>query len=378
MVEFKTKSLGDLTSIMTKGIVPKYIEEASNSTIVVLNQKCNRDFSVSLEQSRLNDCSKRVVPSARMLRKYDVLINSTGTGTAGRVAQLFDVPEPMTIDSHMILIRPTDEIDPLYYGYAVKLHQAEIEFLAEGSTGQTEINRKRLESEILISFPENIAIQKQIGRFLYQIDQKIWINTVINDNLMQQATIIFHEYFDEYDVINSTNIELGNIANFKYGTMPKKDKLGKGTHIVFSGYQIVGTYPECMFEDPQLIIVARGVGGCGDVKYAPPDCYLTNLSIAIITENTFYDDYIFHYLRLHDTKIMNTGSAQPQITVSTLEKFRIPLPPKEKLIAFSELITPFKDMFRCNTRETERLSLLRDALLPKLMSGELDVSSIDI
>ena len=118
-----------------------------------------------------------------MLHKYDVLINSTGTGTAGRVAQLFNIPEPMTIDGHMILIRPTDEIDPIYYGYAVKAHQAEIEMLAEGSTGQTEINRKRLSSEIMISFPVNIESQKQIGELLYQIDQKIWTNTAINDNL---------------------------------------------------------------------------------------------------------------------------------------------------------------------------------------------------
>ncbi|MDD3140415.1 MAG: restriction endonuclease subunit S, partial [Lachnospiraceae bacterium] len=183
MAKFITKSLGELTSFMVKGIVPKYVEKISDSTVVVLNQKCNRDFSVSLQQSRLNDCIKKAVPPERMLCKYDVLINSTGTGTAGRVAQLFDIPEPMTLDGHMILIRPIDEIDPIYYGYAVKLHQTEIEHLAEGSTGQTEINRKRLESEIMISFPEDIKIQRQIGELLYQIDQKIWNNAEINDNL---------------------------------------------------------------------------------------------------------------------------------------------------------------------------------------------------
>jgi type I restriction enzyme S subunit len=83
----------------------------------------------------------------------------------------------------MILIRPTVEIDPIYYGYAVKAHQAEIELLAEGSTGQTEINRRRLESEVMISFPRNISSQKKIGKFLYQIDQKIKNNTAINNNL---------------------------------------------------------------------------------------------------------------------------------------------------------------------------------------------------
>ena len=117
------------------------------------------------------------------MRKYDVLINSTGTGTAGRVAQLFNVDRPMTIDGHMILLRSTDEIDPIYYGYAVKKHQAEIELLAEGSTGQTEINRNRLSSEIMISFPQELSMQRQIGKLLYQIDQKINNNICINNNL---------------------------------------------------------------------------------------------------------------------------------------------------------------------------------------------------
>lgn len=182
MVKFITKTLGEVTSIMTKGITPKYVDVASDNTIIVLNQKCNRDFSISLRQARLNDCSKKAIPQDRILKKFDVLINSTGTGTAGRVAQLFDITEPMTIDGHMILIRPTDEIDPIYYGYAVKAHHAEIEQLAEGSTGQTEINRKRLSSEIIISFPAELDKQRQISRFLYHIDQKIWNNKAINDN----------------------------------------------------------------------------------------------------------------------------------------------------------------------------------------------------
>lgn len=183
MVGWVTKSLGEITSIMKKGVTPKYAGLASENTMVVLNQKCNRNFEILLEQVRLNDCSKKSIPDEKILRKYDVLINSTGTGTAGRVAQLFNINRPMTIDGHMILLRPTDEIDPIYYGYAIKNHQAEIELLAEGTTGQTEINRKRLKSEIMISFPQELLLQRQIGKFLYQIDQKINNNICINNNL---------------------------------------------------------------------------------------------------------------------------------------------------------------------------------------------------
>lgn len=224
----------------------------------------------------------------------------------------------------------------------------------------------------------NDTIRDKIVTILWNLDEKIKLNLEINNNLEQQVTTAFYNMFGKYEQNSNTHKPLSTIAKFKYGTMPKKDKLGTGHYHAFSGYQIVGTYPEVMFDNPQLIIVARGVGGCGDVKYTPANCYLTNLSIAIITEKTMHDDYLYHYLRLHDTKIMNTGSAQPQITVATLKKFKIPIPPEEEMLRFSDFVQPFKQQYRNNQDENKLLSKLRDALLPKLMSGELDVSDIDL
>lgn len=183
MGEWKTKTLGELTALMTKGIAPSYVEAESDSTIRVLNQKCNRDFNISYTESRLNDCNKKKVSAERYLKPGDVLINSTGTGTAGRVAQIWDIPCKTTIDGHMILMRPTDEIDVLYYGYAVKMHQSEIESFAEGSTGQTEINKRRLCDEVEVSFPVDIREQHRIAEMLLNIDDRITVNKQINDNL---------------------------------------------------------------------------------------------------------------------------------------------------------------------------------------------------
>ena len=241
-----------------------------------------------------------------------------------------------------------------------------------GSVNRNDING------LEVDIPEDAQVQKKIARYLEMIDDKIELNNAINNNLEQQVTTVFYNMFGKYEQNSNTHKPLSTIAKFKYGTMPKKDKLGTGHYHTFSGYQIVGTYPEVMFENPQLIIVARGVGGCGDVKYTPANCYLTNLSIAIITEKTMHDDYLYHYLRLHDTKIMNTGSAQPQITVATLEKFEIPIPPEEEMIRFSDFVQPFKQQYRNNQDENKLLSKLRDTLLPKLMSGELDISDIDL
>ena len=181
--EWITKPLGELTSYMSKGIPPKYSNAENNTTIRVLNQKCNRDFKITYEYSRLHDLSKKSVPKEKLLRAGDVLINSTGAGTAGRVAQLFEVPCLTTIDGHMILFRPTSEIEAYYYGYAIKSFQKQIELLAEGSTGQTEINRKRLCDEIEITFPIDLNLQRQISSIFFAIDEKISTNTKINENL---------------------------------------------------------------------------------------------------------------------------------------------------------------------------------------------------
>ena len=76
-------------------------------------------------------------------------------------------------------------------------------------------------------------------------------------------------------------IRFGDFASFKYGKMPNKKKVTEcGSYPVYSGYRYVGFYDEYNTEANQLIIVARGVGGTGDVKLTKERCYLTNLSIA--------------------------------------------------------------------------------------------------
>ena len=180
MGEWLEKTLGELTSYIAKGIPPKYVEEAGRNTVRVLNQKCNKNYRISYSESRLHDNSVKKTPFDKMLKDFDVLINSTGTGTAGRVAQIWHVPKPTTLDGHMILMRPTQEIDPLYYGYAIKAFQAQIEGFAEGSTGQTEINKRRLQDEIIIRFPISMEEQKTISGTLKSIDEKILINEKTN------------------------------------------------------------------------------------------------------------------------------------------------------------------------------------------------------
>lgn len=183
LCNWKKEPLGRLIRYMTKGIPPVYVDEMTNGTIRVLNQKCNRENSINYADSRLHDISKKPVPDKKMLCDNDILINSTGTGTAGRVAQIFSVPCPTTFDGHMILVRPNNRIDVRYLGYAMKMQQSAIEQLAEGSTGQTELNRQRLCTEIMVCFPDDLGEQKEISDLFYDIDMKITANAKINHHL---------------------------------------------------------------------------------------------------------------------------------------------------------------------------------------------------
>ena len=285
------------------------------------------------------------------------------------IAQL--VKGQFWVNNHAHIIQTNERCDLRFLNYLI--NSMDLSGYITGSA-QPKLSQANLNA-LELNIPER-GIQDKIVSIIGSLDDKIAINERINENLLQQATILFHMLFDKYDTISSCIVSLSELARFKYGTMPKKDKIGTGYYLAFSGYQVIGTYPEKMFDDPQLVIVARGVGGCGDIKYTPENCFLTNLSIAILASNSAVDDYLFHYLRLHDTKIMNTGSAQPQITISTLEKYLLPFPSEDDLVKFSNMIQPMKEMYRKLSNESRLLSSLRDALLPKLMSGELDVSNL--
>ncbi len=193
---------GDLFSYIAKGIPPVYAESNSDNAICVLNQKCNRNFEISFEDSRLHDISKRDVPREKILKENDIIINSTGKGTAGRVAQIFDIDFPITVDGHMIIIRANEKIDPWYLGYALKMQQPLIEQLAEGSTGQTELNRQRLSSEILVDYPKDLHEQRIIAELFFAIDSRLYVNRMISDHLEEIARAIFKHWFIDFEFPN--------------------------------------------------------------------------------------------------------------------------------------------------------------------------------
>jgi type I restriction enzyme S subunit len=137
---WRVGTIGEHTSYLNRGISPKYIEDGG---IVVINQKCIRDFSLDLSKARRHDPAQRKI-DGRELLKGDILVNSTGVGTLGRVAQVLSLECPAIVDSHVTVMRAGPALTWNYLGLSIMRRQPEIESMGEGSTGQTELSRGKL------------------------------------------------------------------------------------------------------------------------------------------------------------------------------------------------------------------------------------------
>ena len=141
-------TLDDLTSLVSRGIAPKYDDESAQ---IVLNQKCIRDHYIDISLGRRH---KPKAIKEKWLQYGDLLINSTGEGTLGRAAQVWFIPKNMTVDSHVTVVRPMNQLLLFYIGLWGISHEREIEALHTGSTGQTELPRERVKA-MELRLPDN-------------------------------------------------------------------------------------------------------------------------------------------------------------------------------------------------------------------------------
>ncbi|NLX51088.1 MAG: restriction endonuclease subunit S [Deltaproteobacteria bacterium] len=142
---WEVTTINAVTSYINRGVTPKYDD---SSTSLVINQKCIRDHKLNLIYARPHRSS---VVNAKYVQFGDVLINSTGVGTLGRVTQVYEVLRETTVDTHVSIVRPAcaDDID--YFGLTMIDMESHFESLGAGATGQTELRRDRIgETEIIL------------------------------------------------------------------------------------------------------------------------------------------------------------------------------------------------------------------------------------
>lgn len=146
-------TIGEISEMVCRGITPKYNDESDE---LILGQTCIRNNLVLLENGRLHAPRKI---TEKWLKKYDLLINSTGVGSLGRTAQVWFDPSKLVVDSHVTIVRAADPRHALYMGFWAFEHERYIESLHTGSTGQTELPRDHVKA-IRLVLPSDAELEK--------------------------------------------------------------------------------------------------------------------------------------------------------------------------------------------------------------------------
>ena len=411
------KSLKEVTKYLSRGITPSYTE---NEGVIVLNQRCIRDNKIDWSNIRLTDPQKKKISSDKYLKQYDVLVNSTGVGTLGRSAQVKKLFSDTTVDSHVTILRPNDLVDPMFFGYAVNMVEKNIESLAEGSTGQTELSRVRLGEEIFINLPPK-DIQKKIAKILSYLDEKIELNEKINKNLEQLSQNLFRKWFIDFQLESDFNISeplkesslgkipesweiktIGDLSIVKgrigWRGYTTNDLVDDGPWVV-GGKEITSGFidfstakhltrekyeesPEIMLKDKDLIIAKTGTIGPIAMFYENYGEATLNPNVGLIRANNIAPSLLLTFFKTPRAQYylneFTTSSVQPAINQTTIKQLEIALPSDKRLL--DNLGERFEEInllqYKLN-EETKNLQKLRDTLLPKLMSGEIDVSKIN-
>ena len=400
---FNEVQLKDICSIIKRGISPKYADFG----VPVINQRCIRENRINWNIARFHNLEKKNIPTDRYLKRFDVCVNSTGVGTLGRLAQLKENVSKSTVDSHVTIIRcNSNDVDKLYFGWAVKYLEPTITDMGEGSTGQTELSRHRV-GDLKIPLPP-LAEQKRIAHLLGSLDDKIELNRKMNETLEEMAQAIFKSWFIDFDGVPTEDLvdsELGlipkgwEVKTLKDAiTINPKLSIKKGTEATYIEMKALPTnamsvssmatreYKGGMRFQNNDTLLARITPCLENGKTAFVQC-LKDSEIAfgstefIVLRTKEHIPKVWSYclarndvFRAHAITNMTGSSGRQRVPYDAVADFKIALPTNNELFKkFGDCIHPLFAKVSFNAQQSQTLSELRDTLLPKLISGEIRI-----
>ena len=291
-----------------------------------------------------------------------------------------------------VLIRPNKKcVDPdflVYYLLSPEL-QHKLMSSANGAT-VSHLNMSYIRS-LEVQVPD-IEVQKRIGAILARIDDKIELNNAINENLESQAQAIFKSWFVDFEPFGGVMPE-----DWKIGMIKDIIELHDSKRIPLSGSErekMDKIYPyygatSCMdyvdnyiFDGKYLLLGEDGTvidkNGYPILQYVEGKFWVNNHAHIITGKLGYTVEILYLLFKQTNVKHIVTGAVQPKISQANLKKVPVTIPNIKDLDAFNNIIQPIFAMIRKNRNENEKLALLRDTLLPKLMNGEIDVSEVKI
>ena len=253
-----------------------------------------------------------------------------------------------------------------------------------GSSGRQRVQQSVLEN-LEVSLP-SLGEQKRIANILGAFDDKIELNRRINDNLEEQAKALFKSWFVDNQEPTWEKKTLADIVNIwdsmrKPLSATERDKMQK-IYPYYGATSLMDYVDNYLFDGIYLLMGEDGTvvddKGFPILQYVYGKFWVNNHAHVLTGANGFSTECIYILLSTTNVKSIVTGAVQPKINQANLKNIPIAIPPEDVLSDYNAVIHPLFAKIRNNSMEIHRLTIIRDALLPKLMSGELSVEEVSL
>ena len=326
--------------------------------------------------------------SKYVLKEGDIVFSRVGS--VDRCSYVDAAHDGWMFSGRCLRVRPNTEVDPLYLYYFFCLEDTK-QFVRNIAVGATmpSINTKLL-GEVEVAYPSQTEQQKIVA-LLSALDDKIEINQKINDNLLAQAQTLYKQFFPygvQDDLPDGWRIgtvgEIIEIHDSKRIPLSGADrsKMEKKIYPYYGAASLMDLVDNYIFDGKYLLLGEDGTvvddAGYPILQYVWGQFWVNNHA-HILTGRLGYDvESLYMLFKQTPVKSIVTGAVQPKISQANLRSVQVVIPPEHNLREYNDLVEPLFSLFRANEEECKTFTALRDTLLPKLMSGEIDVSAVQL
>ena len=391
-MEWKEVRLGDVCSKIGSGATPLGGKEAYKGGDYHLIRSQNvLDFAFSKDGlASINDEQANKLKNVEIIQG-DVLLNITGDS----VARCCIVPSeilPARVNQHVAIIRPRkEELDNNYLLYYLQHYKRQLLQIASAGATRNAITKAMIEN-LILPCPKSLDDQRRIASILSSLDRKIELNNKINADLEEMAQAIFKNWFVDFEPFKDGKFvdselgmipegwkvgSLGDFCNVFTGRKNTNQAIEKGLYPFFSCAPEPLASNEAIFNGKAIIIAGNGsYTGRTSFYNGGFDLYQRTYACTIRErdkENLMI--FFYHMMKqfFEPVKMGGTrGSSIPYIVMGDITQQKFPYS-EDWLLRFSNIANSMMDKKLRIDKENSRLSLLRDTLLPRLMSGEIEI-----
>jgi len=365
---FELKKLGDIATL-TVGYVGNMAQEYTETGVPFLRSLNIKPFHISKSDIRYISEEFNMKIKKSILRENDVVIVRTGIpGTCCVVPKEYDGCNC----SDIVIVHPDKtKVNPDYLAAYINVWgQKQINNNKVGAI-QQHFNVRTAE-DMLIALPP-LKEQKKIAEIIKNINEKIVLNQKINDNLHQQAQLVFDYMFPDVSCGSST---IGDEITPKRGKpLLSKDAIVGNVPVVAGGLE-PATYHNIANTQPPVLTISGSGANAGFVNLWNIPVWSSDSSY-IDSTMTPYVYFWFSLLKRRQQDIFNvqTGSAQPHIYPKHIAELSLVKIDYTLVQEYTTKVTPLFTAIGCNYQETKQLQSLRDWLLPMLMNGQATIDN---